>query len=60
MVRFFVTERPPQISYKRKSLKRVGRWILHLGWEDMEEGRRKVTFLGEEFWGGEEEGLRIR
>jgi hypothetical protein len=34
---------PPQISYKRKSLKRAGGWVRCLGREEEDEGRRKVS-----------------
>ncbi len=47
----------PQISYNRKSLKRVGGCVMRLG-RGGTEGRRKVTLFGEEE--GEEEEFLIR
>ncbi len=49
--------RPLQISYNRKSLKRVGGCVMRLG-RGGTEGRRKVTLSGEEE--GEEEEFLMR
>ncbi len=50
----------PQISYRRKSFKRAGGWVLRFGQEESVDGRRKVTFfLGGEGFRMEEEDSRI-
>jgi hypothetical protein len=48
LIILIIARHPPQISNRRKALKRVDGRELYFGWEEVGKGRRKVSLLREE------------